>query len=293
MTTPAAPATVDSTIHDIGYQRYTGPRLGRTHAVVAIYLYSVRLAFGLGRGAKSKIFPFLIAGIMLVVAVVLAAVRSEFNVTVLSYLDFPARLSFLVVLFLAIVSPELVSRDLRNKTLPLYFSRPIGRDDYVLAKLAALVTAVTILIGVPLLVMYLAGLFTVHGGHAIWSETTDFLPGLLNALLYAILLSSLTLLIASFSGRRTIAAGAIVAVFLVTTPVSTVLGVLGTGPVKQLASLFSPTGILLGLRTWVFGASSNNPLDIGSYGPLYAGVAVLITALCTVLLVFRYRKVAA
>jgi ABC-2 type transport system permease protein len=290
MTTPA---TVDSTIHDIGYQRYTGPRLGRAHAVAAIYLYSVRSAFGLGRTAKAKIFPFLIAGIMLVVAVVLAAVRAQFGITVLTYLDFPARLSFLVVLFLAIVSPELVSRDLRNKTLPLYFSRPIGRDDYVLAKLAASVTAVTVLIGVPLLVMFLAGLFTVHGGHAMWTEFTDFLPGLLNVLLYAILLGALTLLIASFSGRRTIAAGAIVAVFLVTSPVSAVLSVLGKGAVKELAWLFSPTGILVGLRTWVFGASANNPLEIGSYGPLYAGVAVLITALCTVLLVYRYRKVAA
>src|SRR5581483_4698281 len=81
MTTPA---TVDSTIHDIGYQRYTGPRLGRAHAVAAIYLYSVRSAFGLGRTAKAKIFPFLIAGIMLVVAVVLAAVRAQFGITVLT-----------------------------------------------------------------------------------------------------------------------------------------------------------------------------------------------------------------
>jgi ABC-2 type transport system permease protein len=285
--------SVDSAIHDIGYQRYTGPRLGRTHAVAGIYLYSLRSAFGMGRTAKAKVFPFLIAGIMLVVAVVLAAVRAQFNITVLSYLDFPARMSFLVVLFLAIVSPELVSRDLRNKVLPLYFSRPIGRDDYVLAKLAASVTAVALLLGVPLLVMFLAGLFTVHGGHAMWNEFTDFLPGLLNVLLYAILLSSVTVLIASFSGRRTIAAGAIVAVFLVTSPVTTVLSVLGTGPVKQLASLFSPTGILLGLRTWVFGASAGTPIDIGSYGPLYAAVAVLLVALCTVLLVYRYRKVAA
>lgn len=44
-------------IHDIGYQRYTGPRLGRRHVFGALYLHGLRTAFGLGRSAKAKIFP--------------------------------------------------------------------------------------------------------------------------------------------------------------------------------------------------------------------------------------------
>jgi ABC-2 type transport system permease protein len=45
-------------IHDIGYQRYTGPRLGRGYAIRSLYLHSLRTAFGLGRSAKAKIFPW-------------------------------------------------------------------------------------------------------------------------------------------------------------------------------------------------------------------------------------------
>ena len=52
-------------IHDIGYQRYRGPRLGRGYAARSLYLHSLRTAFGLGRSAKAKVFPWLIVGIVL------------------------------------------------------------------------------------------------------------------------------------------------------------------------------------------------------------------------------------
>ncbi len=278
------------TIHDIGYQRYTGARLGRGHAVRALYVYSFRSAFGLGRSAKAKIFPFLVAGILLIVGVVLAALHAQLGITPVSYLDFPVRLSFLLVLFLAAVTPEMSSRDLRNNVLPLYFSRPIGRDDYVLAKLGALVSAVLVVIGVPLFVMFLGGAFSVDNASGVWNEFADFVPGVLNALIYAMVLSAVALLTASLTSRRTIAAGAVVAVFLVTTPVSAAMQVLGRGAVRELASMFSILGILDGLRTWLFGQSR---LDIGPYGPLYAAAAVVLVALATALLVVRYRKVAA
>ena len=44
--------------------------------------------------------------------------------------------SFMLI-FVAIAAPNLVSADLRNHTLPLYFARPIRRLDYPLAKLIA------------------------------------------------------------------------------------------------------------------------------------------------------------
>ncbi len=67
----------ESVIHDIGYQRYDGPRLGRAYAVRSLYVHGVRTAFGLGRGAKSKVFPWIVVGIVFLVAVVLTAIRSQ------------------------------------------------------------------------------------------------------------------------------------------------------------------------------------------------------------------------
>ena len=49
-------------IYDLGYRHYTGPRLGRRHAVAAMYIQSLRSIFGIGRPFTSKIFPWLLLG---------------------------------------------------------------------------------------------------------------------------------------------------------------------------------------------------------------------------------------
>ena len=40
------------------------------------------------------------------------------------------------------------------------------------------------------------------------------------------------------------------------------------------------------------GGPDSQGLDVGGFGPLYAGVAVALVVLCVVLLLLRYRKVA-
>ena len=105
-------------------------RLGRGFAVRSLYLHSLRAAYGLGRSAKAKIFPWLVAGLVLIVAVVVAAVRAATGELLMDYPAFSDNMVILVVLFVAVVAPELVSRDLRSGVLALYFSRPIRRGDY-------------------------------------------------------------------------------------------------------------------------------------------------------------------
>ena len=55
----------------------------------------------------------------------------------MTYAQFTDAHQLLIVLFVAVVAPELVSRDLRSGVLPLYFSRPLRRADYALAKCGA------------------------------------------------------------------------------------------------------------------------------------------------------------
>jgi len=108
-------------IHDIGYQRYAGPRLGRRHVVTALYLHSLRTTFGLGRSAAAKIFPGIVVGVAFAAAVVLVAVRSQAGgVIPYTYLQFIDGLGIPLIVFLAVIAPELVSRDLRSRVLPLY-----------------------------------------------------------------------------------------------------------------------------------------------------------------------------
>ncbi|SCL65358.1 ABC-2 type transport system permease protein [Micromonospora citrea] len=286
-------------IHDIGYQRYTGPRLGRRAVFGALYLHGLRTAFGLGRSAKAKIFPWLVVAIVTVVAAGLTAVRSQIGEAVMTYAQFADNMSWLVIFFVAVVAPELVSRDLRSGVLPLYFSRPLPRSDYPLAKLLALATALWLLLGGPQLVMFLGAAFTTGDGmRGVWNELLDLLPGLLYAGLWAVVFASVGLLVASLTGKRAFAAGGIVAVFLMTTPIVGTLSIMPSQAVNELAFLASPSTLVGGVGAWALGdllvpASQGGGLPIGDFGPVYAAAAVLLVAGCVALLLLRYRKVAA
>lgn len=287
-----APQT--SVIHDIGYQRYRGARLGRWYANRSLYEHSVRSAFGIGRGAKAKIFPWMIIGIVLLVAVVVIAFRSISGQTLMSYRQYASGLSYPVMLFLAIVAPELVSRDLRDRTLPLYFSRPLSRLDYALSKYASLVTAVLLLLGVPQLLIYIGAVFTrTDGWHGAWVELGDLAPGLASTVIRALVLASVSLLVASLTGRRAFAAAFIVGVFLITSPIVGILSVVGGPTVKHLAFLANPMFLLMGCEQWLFGAQRNNGLPIGEFGPVYGVAALILLGGSVGLLLLRYRKVAA
>lgn len=282
-----------SVIHDIGYQRYDGPRLGRPAVFGALYVQSLRAAFGFGRTFKGKIFPWSVGGITVLVAVIVAAVRSQAGIVLFNYITFDDAMSFLIIFFVAIVAPELVSRDLRAGVLPLYFSRPLRASDYVLAKVAALVSAVWLLLGVPQFIMFLGAAFTTKTGmRGVWHELGDLLPGWGYSLIWAFVFTSISLLIASLTGKRAFAAGGIVALFLMTTPVVGVLNILPSRTAQQLAGLASPNTLVSGVGTWLIRAT-NTGIDIGRFGPVYAIEAATLIAACLLLLLARYRKVAA
>jgi ABC-2 type transport system permease protein len=279
-------------IHDIGYQRYQGPRLGRGYATRSLFTHSLRTAYGLGRSAKAKVFPWLVVGIVGTVAVVVTAVRAVTGETVLAYAGLPDAVFPLLILFGAIVAPELLSRDLRNGVLPLYFSRPLRRTDYGLAKLAGLASALWSLLAGWQLVMFLGGVFTLDGWSQVWDETVDLAQGLAYAAVHAVVVGAIAALIASLVSRRAVAAPIVVAAFLVTLPVVGLLEALGGQTAQQIAGLFSPGTLVVGVRVWLFGDFEGAP-DLGGFEPLYGAVTLGLVVACVGLLLVRYRRVRA
>jgi ABC-2 type transport system permease protein len=285
-------------IHDIGYQRYTGPRLGRAYATRSLYTHGLRTAFGLGRPAKSKIFPWLVVSIVGLIAIVVTAVRA-LGGGFLGYFGFVDIAAFLGFLFCAVVGPELVSRDLRSGVLPLYFSRPLTRNEYALAKWAALVSAVWLLFAVPQLIMFLGGAFSGGTFSDFMDELGHFGQGLAYAAIVALLFASIAVLVGSLSGRRAVAAAIIAAFFLLSQAVAGIMLGLGYGidnaDLRRSSLLFSPQTLVQGVQGWLF----DKPLDqfgeglvIGSFGAVYALAWLVFTAGSVLLLLLRYRKVA-
>jgi ABC-2 type transport system permease protein len=301
---PAAQPAASGVIHDIGYRSYAGTRLGRGAIVRALTWYSLRSAFGVGRGVKAKIVAVLAFVLMCLPAVVNAAIvaLSSQHTRQVSYDTYVPALRILVLLaFIAAQAPELVSRDLRSHSLPLYFARPIRRFDYPAAKLAAFFLALLIMIEVPLLILYVGTVTQVHGGSAVWTQTRALIPGLLLGVAWAAVLAGLGLLLASFSGRRAFATGAVAVFFFLTWTLASLLTHIGLGQMggpsghsqalSQLAGLISPFTVLDGLRQWLGGTTPGQIPDPGHYGAAYGVMFAVFLIVGVGGLIARYREV--
>ncbi|HWM04208.1 MAG TPA: hypothetical protein VNP92_17880 [Actinophytocola sp.] len=278
-------------IHDIGYQRYEGPRLGRGYARRSLLVHSVRGAYGLGRSAWAKVLPVGILAIACVAALVLVVVNTQLPVEVIDYVGIASTFTFAATAFVAVVAPELVSVDLRGNVLSLYLSRPLRRSDYALTKLAALATATFVMFTAPMLILFLGMAFSTDDGiSGVLAEFGGLLLGMLAGAIHAIVLAAIALPFAALSGRRVFATGMIIGIFLVTTPITGALMALSSGPGAQLAGLINPVFLLNGIDAWLF---SSVMADVGVYGPIYGLVAAALVAIGTACTVWRYRKVKA
>ena len=197
MSSPAATAQPgDQTrIHNIGYRNYDGPRLGRAYARRSLYSQSLRGAYGLGRSAKSKVLPMLLFVVMCVPAAIMVAVAvaTKANDLPVDYTRYAIIMQAVISLYVASQAPQSVSRDLRFKTVPLYFSRPIETADYVRAKFAALASALFILTAAPLLVLYVGALLAKLD---FADQTKGFAQGLVSVALLSLLFAGIGLVIA-------------------------------------------------------------------------------------------------
>jgi ABC-2 type transport system permease protein len=305
-------------IHDLGYRGYEGPRLGRGRIVAALTWHSFRAAFGFGRGAKAKIVPVVAFIGLCLPAVVNAFAMSRGQARIVTYDTYVPVLRVLVMtVFVAVQAPELVSRDLRSRVLPLYFSRPIRSGDYPLAKYLAFSAACLVMMEVPLLLLYAGSIVNVHGGSAVWAQTKALIPGLLVGLMWAVVLAGISLFIASLTGRRAFATGAVAIFFLLTFTLSEILlqvennAAINQGPVpvqncppncsppappppslaEKVSGLFSPFTLMDGVRRWLGGITpALNVQKPGSFGAVYGLVLIVILALCLAGLAARYRK---
>ena len=282
-------------IHDIGYQRYTGARLGRGYAVRSLYVHGLRSAFGLGRSAKAKIFPWLIIGILFFIAVVSVVVRtlSPAHLLLVSYINFSRSGGLLTGLFLCSVAPELLSRDLRSKVLPLYFSRPLTRTDYALAKLASVVTAAFLVLAGPILFMFIGSAFSLDHAGDIWGEAGRFLAGVGIAAIFAVTYGVIATFLSSLFSRRVIAAAVIVGYFLLTIAVAGVIGGITGGHTAAFhySLVINPAFMLEGLKEWLNGETTG--FEAATYGPWYLISTIAVILAGTGLLILRYRKVEA
>ena len=214
-------------IFDIGYQHYDGPRGGRLRAVWALWVNGFRTTLGLGRGTLAKILPVLMfisvtapaAGIVL-----LAAILGPEEDIIPSHEDYYEIISLLMLLFSAIIAPELLIPDRRSGVINLYLVRPLTAIDYVAARWSAF-------LGLSLILAYSGQVFLLFGFLFTAGDPVDYLrdnwldiPKFLAAgALVALFVTTIPMAVSAFTNRRAYAAAFVIAVFVISLPVTAAL----------------------------------------------------------------------
>jgi ABC-2 type transport system permease protein len=282
----ASPETA-GTIYDIGYRHYTGPRLGRRGAATAVIGAGVRAVFGMGRSGRSKIIPWgavILAALPAIVAVAIKVLAGDL-IELYSYENYLWEIGALLPIFVAAQAPELVVNDIRHRVLPLYFSRPMSRLDYVASKLAAL----------PVLLLFVGRVLGAEDLVAALGDEIGALPGIVGSgVLHAVVLASIGLAICSLAARRAYAAGAVLALFLIGGVIGDVFTAQG-GTFADAAPLVNPLAILDGTRQWLFGGDvAQSPVGRSDLPlPAYGAATLLLTVVSWAILAVRYRRIAA
>ena len=255
------------TVFDIGYQRYAGPREGRNRAVMAVYKDGIRAALGLGRGPRALVLPWAFIGLLSLIALIMAMIigaaerlagpGAAEQANLPGHGDYYAIASMIMFVFAAITAPELLCRDRREGTINLYLVRPMTSTDYVVARGTALFTVLTVVAWVPQLILLLG----LAGGAPApmdylaknWVDIPRFLVA---GMAMAGFLTAISMLTASFTTRRAVAAVFLVGLFAISTPFTIGMAEEIKGPVGQWISLFGLTNIPLHISDIMFETTS-------------------------------------
>ena len=282
-------------VYDRGYRPYEGPRGLRGASTFALYKASIRRALGFRRSWRQKFAPFVLLGVVTIPAIVNVGIgyvtrdRLENKLEIITYRDYVG-VSSALLLFVALVAPDVMCPDRRQKVLPLMFARPLTGVDYVLAKVGAITSILFAFSFFPQVVLFL-------GNMLVSDSAADYFTGHLDVLwrvpvtvaLLALYYAVIGVAIASMTERRIVAGAAVIGLFLVTSISSGII----VGDVQQtrhgsMAGLINILALPLRLRDLVFighidpgsalaGVNNAGVFAIAVYvAVLLAGIGVLL-----------------
>jgi ABC-2 type transport system permease protein len=284
-----------SAIYDLGYQRYQGAKFGRGHAFWTLTWFSLRAAFGLGRGEQARRVPVVVGALVFLPALVQVGVASATSMmNFISYGNYLEFTGYAIALFVASQAPELIVTDKNNGALTLYLSRPIKATDYAWAKFAALWFATMTMTLGPQLVLFTARVFLpASPWEAFKEEYFKLLPILGGALLVSVFFAAVALALSSFAVKRAFGSAAVIAFFLMMPALSGIVQVIATGDIKRWSVMLNPTLVVSGFSKWLFELEASRRSIVGRAdipGQAYMWVIIVVSALALFVLMSRYRR---
>jgi ABC-2 type transport system permease protein len=183
-----------------------------------------------------------------------------------------------------------MSSDRHDQLLPLYFSRPIGRSSYVLAKLLATGLLTLSMSLLPAVVLWLGNGLLAPEPLAALRDSLDDLGRIIAAgTMIAFYLGAIGLLISSFTGRKSVAVGVIILGFVLSESLSLAISeALRDQPdLARWAVVLSPSRTIAALVGGLFGEpelSGDVPLNT------VLGVMAAVIAICCGVMFTWYQR---
>jgi ABC-2 type transport system permease protein len=282
-------------VFDLGYRGYEGERTSRWSRRRAIWLDGIRISLGLGRGVGAKVAPWLLLGLALVPMAVLLVIAAFVDTSTSDPDDFelPSYAEYVewaivpLGLFAAVVAPLLLCPDRRDGVLALYVARPITPLDYVGSRWAAFLTVALAAAWLPEALLFAWNALDASDPASYVADEWDVVPRFAAAgVLVATVLTTLALLIASYSSRRAYAAVAMLAVVIVGAAVGGIAEENFSGTVSDAVSLASVTQALVDAVRWIFADEVDRPVP----GWVSTVWLIALTAVLAGLLVRRTKR---
>ncbi len=287
-------------VYDLGYQPYSGDRLGRRGAVLAVYKDGLRRVMGLRRRARRKALPWslfvialLPAGFFLAFSVITGElITDDFGQPVEFFgpADYSSFSATITLLFVALAATELLLPDRVSGTLEVYASRPLRRIDYLGARGAALLTLVLAFLVVPQTLLVVGNAFVSPDGFL--ASIVDDLDVLARAVaatsVYFLAFAPLAAAVAAIAARQAIAAGVYLVTMFMANGMSELLVVNDFDVFGLTALNHHPRYV----SDWIFDDSTLNWIpDRAGFDPWVSlAVIVAIAASSAVVVMYRYRK---
>jgi len=219
-------------VYKRGYQRYQGPTVSHWGRFLV-----------LPRFAWQRIFQHRVILLLMVVAMIwplLCAIfiyltnnadllkglnkqfRSFIEVNGNFFLVFMTVQSSFAVLLAALTGPGLIAPDIANNALPLYFSRPLSRSDYAVARLITLFGLLSLITWIPGLLLFgmQVGMAGSDWFYANWRLAFGIVAGFT---IWILLVSLVAMASSAYARMRAVSGGLVLGFFFVLSGLSGII----------------------------------------------------------------------
>jgi ABC-2 type transport system permease protein len=216
-------------VYKRGYRRYAGPLTGRWARFMVLPRYAWRRQYEqrlvVVLTMAAFIWPLLCAGFIYLTNHVelLQGLEAEFREFIQVNGRFFSIFMYVqagcAVFLAALAGPGLVAPDLANNALPLYFSRPLTRWSYALARLTVIVGMLSVVTWIPGLLLFALQVGLAGGGWflANWTLGVGIVAGFL---LWLLILSLVAMASSAYVKWRIVAGAVSLAFFFILSGVS-------------------------------------------------------------------------